>query len=156
MILKVHSPKRATYRQYLLSRVLLSGLGVIILLVGVLNIYFAASPGGLPFWAIGLITTLGWHATFASYRVRFDLDARKIVLKAFSLYPIFNRAYDLNEVLGFRLISRGAKNLPYQIVMVCKNGEQVALSNIRYPTHAKYIAQQFADFTGLPLTVDMV
>jgi len=64
--------------------------------------------------------------------------------------------YDLNEVLGFRLISRGAKNLPYQIVMVCKNGEQVALSNIRYPTHAKYIAQQFADFTGLPLTVDMV
>lgn len=49
MILKVHSPERATYRQYLLARILLSGLGAIILFVGGLNIYFAASPGGLPF-----------------------------------------------------------------------------------------------------------
>lgn len=155
MIFKVHSPERATYRQYLLARVLLSGLGAVILFVGVLNIYFAAGSGGLPFWAIGLITTLGWHATFTGYRVKVDLQTRKIVLNASSIYPIFNREYDLNNVLGFRVISRGVKNLPYQVVMVCKNGEQVVISNIRYPAYAKKVAQAFADFTHLPVTVDM-
>lgn len=156
MILKAHSPERATYRQYLLARILLSGLGAIILFVGGLNIYFAASPGGLPFWAIGLITALGWHATFAGYRVKLDLQTQKVVLNASSIYPIFNREYDLNDVLGFRVISRGAKNLPYQVVMVCKNGQQVALSNLRYPVYAKQVAQDFADFTGLPVTVDLI
>lgn len=156
MIFKVHSPNRASYRQDLFSRILLSGLGAVILLVGLLNIYFAAGPGDLPFWAIGLITTLGWHATFTHYRVRVNLQTRKIVLKASSIYPIFYREYNLNDVLGFRVISRGAKNLPYQVVMVCKNGEQVAVSNLRYPAYAKLVAQEFADFTHLPVTVDMI
>lgn len=156
MNFKVHSPRRARYQQHALARFMLSGLGAIFLSAGALNIYFAASPGGLPFWAIGLITALGWHATFARFWVGIDLDKGHIVLKASSLYPIFCREYGLSQVLGFRVICQSGRSQPYQVVMVCKNGEQATVCSFRHRGDAKHVAQQFSDFARLPLTVDMI
>lgn len=151
MIFKKHSSQLATYQKPNAVNLLLKPLGMIILLVGLLNIYFAAGEKSLPFWAVGIITGIGWHAAFGSYRVRVDLSNQILELKASALLPIFKRRYGLTGARGFRVVSTGATARPYSIVLVTRDGQQIAISNLKYQADAAITARDFAEFTGLPV-----
>lgn len=151
MILKKYSPRLAIYQRSMMVNVLLKPFGAVILLVGLLNIYFAAGEKSLPFWVIGIITGIGWIAVFGGYRVRLDLENKFIELKASSLMPIFKRRYCLAGARGFRVVNCGAGTLPYSVVFVTRAGEQIAISNMKYRGNAIVAARDFAEFTGLPV-----
>ncbi|WP_046005565.1 hypothetical protein [Pseudoalteromonas rubra] len=151
MIFKKHTPHLATYQKSAIVSFLLKPLGAIILFVGLLNIYFAAGEKSLPFWAIGIIAGIGWHATFGNYRVRVDLAEQMLELKASALMPIFKRRYELAGARGFRVVSSGASTRPYSVVLVTREGLQVAISNSKHQRDAVTTAREFAEFTGLPV-----
>jgi len=155
MIFKQHSSQRASYQQSMLVKLLLKSFGAIILLVGVLNIYFAGGEKSLPFWVVGIITALGWHAVFGSFAVRIDLATNMIELKASALMPIFKRRYSLAGARGFRVVSSGASTRPYVVVLVTREGEQIAISNAKHQRDALITARQFAEFCRLPWVDDI-
>jgi len=155
MMFKQHSSQRASYQQSMLVTLLLKSFGAIILLMGVLNMYFAGGEKSLPFWVVGIITALGWHAVFGSFAVRIDLAARRIELKASALIPIFKRRYSLGGARGFRVVSSGASTRPYTVVLVTREGQQIAISNAKHQADALITARQFAEFCRLPWVDDI-
>ncbi len=155
MIFKQHSSQRASYQQSTLVKLLLKSFGAIILLVGLLNIYFAGGERSLPFWVVGIISALGWHAVFGSFRVRIDLAEQIIELKATALMPIFKRRYSLAGARGFRVVSTGASTRPYSVVLVTREGQQITISNAKHQGDAVITARQFAEFCRLPWVDDI-
>jgi len=155
MIFIQHSPQLASYQPSALVKLLLKSFGGIILLVGLLNIYFSGGERSLPFWVVGIITALGWHAVFGNFRVRIDLTDQMIELKATALMPIFNRRYSLVGARGFRVVSTGASTRPYSVLLVTREGQQITISNAKHQGDAVITARQFVEFCRLPWVDDI-
>lgn len=156
MILREESKDLYIYRQTGLARAMTTSLGLFILIIGLMNVYFSDGSRALPIWGTGFLCWLGWLGTFGRYVCEFDLKSHEVRLKASCLYSVFFRRYKLNNVKYFRLTHRKTFSRRYTVYMVLNDETYIAVCTSSSQGHAVEMCNAISDFLGKPVQIDLL
>ncbi|GHF77932.1 hypothetical protein [Thalassotalea marina] len=152
---KVLSDSKGIYRPLTRVKLLVMLVSAFIFIIGLMNVYFADGNKDLPIWATGFFCWLGWVGLFTRYHCQFDLAKGEVRAKASSLFPIFERRYNLAQVKGFRALARTGMQRDYCVYMVLNNNTHVVIANLPGRAIAASECEKIAEFTQKPLEINL-